>query len=107
MVKIARAGSLVDRIHGARAIPDPIASPDFEGLRVLRKKFSRGGLPADRTPEDDARIAAYRTIADLLRVLSEFRDRLARGDAVRLVMPEQTNERGRMRFEITIEERNG
>lgn len=38
-------------------------------------------------------------------MLEDFRARVARGEAVRLVMPEQTSERGRMRIEITIEER--
>ena len=89
---------------GARNV---LGTPDFEALRELRRRFARGGLPAaaERSPEDDARITAYRTISELLRVLEDFRARVARGEAVRLVMPEQTSERGRMRIEIAIEER--
>lgn len=84
-----------------------LGAPDFETLRHLRRRFARGGLPAEaeRTPEDQARIAAFRTIADLLRVLTDFRDRIARGEAVGLVMPEQKSEPGRLRIEIAIEER--
>lgn len=84
-----------------------LAAPEFEALRELRRRFACGGLPAaaERTPEEEARIVAFRSIADLLLVLTEFRDRIARGEAVRLVMPEQKSEPGRLRIEIAIEER--
>jgi hypothetical protein len=78
--------------------------PEFETLRTLRRRFAHGGLPpfAKRSPEDDARIATFATLAELLRVLREFRDRIARGEAVRLVVAEQVTEPGRMRVELVI-----
>jgi len=84
-----------------------LGAPEFETLRALRRIFARGGLPAaaERSPEDDVRIAAYTTLAELLRLLEDFRARVARGEAVRLVAAEQPSERGRMRVEIAIEER--
>lgn len=79
-------------------------APDYETLRNLRRRFARGGLPAFavRSPEDEARIATFKTISALLCVLREFRDRVARGDAVRLVVSEQTIEPGRVRVEFVI-----
>src|SRR5262249_48438998 len=79
-------------------------SPEFETLRTLRRRLAHGGLPpvAERSPEDDARIATFATLVCLLRVLREFRDRVARGEAVRLELREQTTEPGRMRVEIVI-----
>jgi hypothetical protein len=79
-------------------------SPEFETLRTLRRSFARGGLPpvAERSPEDDARIATFSTLAELLRVLREFRDRVARGEAVRLEVRELITEPSRMRVELVI-----
>jgi len=99
------AGGLVKR--AAAVACNVLGAPEFDTLRRLRRIFARGGLPAaaERSPEDDARIAAFTTIAELLRILDDFRARVARGEAVRLVAAEQPSERGRMRVEITIEER--
>lgn len=82
---------------------DVLAASELEMLRNLRRRFARGGLPpfAKRSPEDDARIAAFKTISGLLWVLREYRDRVARGEAVRLEVSE-TVEPGRMRVEVVI-----
>jgi hypothetical protein len=86
------------------AVRNVLAAPEFETLRDLRRRFARGGLPpvATRSPEDDARIAVFSTLVELLRVLREFRDRVARGEAVRLQVCEQPTEPGRMRIELVI-----
>ena len=98
-----REDTLIDRLHGAQTAPDPTASPDFEALRVLRKKFSRGGLPAVRTPEDQARIAVFYVLRALLDLLVEFARRIRRGERVGLVVNEQTSLPGRMAVEVVIE----
>lgn len=87
--------------------PDVLAAPDFQTLRTLRRAFARGGLPAAaaRSPEDEASIACFVTLAELLRVLDAFRTRIARGERVRLVMREQPTVTGTMRVEIAIEGR--
>jgi hypothetical protein len=105
-VPAVKAGSLVERIHGARAISDPTASPDFEGLRVLRRKFSRGGLPAIRAPEDDARIAVFYVVKALLDLLAELARRVQRGEPVRLLVSEQSSIPGRMTVEVRLEPAN-
>lgn len=83
---------------------DVLAAPEYGVLRELRRTFARKGHPpaAEGSAEHQARGAAYTTIAELLRVLAGFRERIARGEAVRLVVPEQKSEAGRMRVEIAI-----
>lgn len=82
---------------------DPLEAPEFAALRELRRRLSRGGLPGQRTPEDDARLAAFATLQELLLVLGEFRVRVRRGDAVRLRVLEQQSTPARMRLEVVIE----
>jgi hypothetical protein len=100
------ADSLVHDIQGTKANPDPTASADFETLRVLRRKFSRGGLPADRKPEDDARIAAFYVLKALLELLAEFSRRVRRGERLRLCTIEHPSTPGRMLVEIRVEPAN-
>lgn len=98
-----RDGLLIERIEQSRSAPDPTGSADFDLLRVARKKFSRGGLPAQRRPEDDARIAVFCVLKPLLELLAEFSRRIRRGERVRLVSKEQPRTPGRMVLEVAIE----
>jgi hypothetical protein len=86
-----------------RPTTDPLAAPEFTTLRELRRAFSIGGLPAERTPEAHARIAAFCVIGELLRLLDEFRRRIRAGQRCRLVVHEQTSEPGRLALHVTIE----
>jgi hypothetical protein len=91
----------------AKVAVDVLAAPEFSTLRKLRRLFARGGLPPhdSRSPEDDARIACFVVISDLLRVLEDFRQSIARGERVRLVVREQRTAAGWMRAEVAIEAR--
>jgi hypothetical protein len=66
--------------------PDLLASPSFRALRTLLRDFARGGLPsrAARTPEEDARLAAFHALNELVHLLDQYRRRIARGERVRL-----------------------
>ncbi|MFT3769637.1 MAG: hypothetical protein QM820_29730 [Minicystis sp.] len=79
--------------------------PELTTLRELRRAFARGGLPPmdKRTAEDCARIASFRTLEELCRVLDEFRRRVESGERCRLVEREHAIEPGRLRVEIVIE----
>ena len=100
---MSKEGALVGRMQGVQAAPDPTASADFDSLRLLRKKFSRGGLPADRTPEDDARITVFYVLRALLDLLAEFARRVRRGERLRLLVNEQPSTPGKMVIEVLIE----
>lgn len=82
-----------------------IALPEIKALRELRHALARGGLPPfdKRTPEDWARIAAFRTIFELLRLLDEYKRRTERGERCRLVEQERDRGPGRLVVEITLE----
>ena len=82
---------------------DPSATPEFAALRELRQRFSRGGLPAERAPTDDARLTAFTTIKELLRIVDVFRRRIQQGEAVRLRQVEHESSNGRVLIEIVIE----
>ncbi len=77
------------------------AIPEHAALRELRRALARGHLPGQgqRTPEDDARNAAFRTVEELLALFDELERRVERGDACRLVEHEQPREAGRMLIE--------
>src|SRR5690242_9713 len=79
--------------------------PEHAALRELRRALARGHLPGQgrRTPEDDARNAAFRTVEELLALFEELERRVERGDACRLVEREQPREAGRMVVELVIE----
>jgi len=84
-----------------------LAIPELKTLRELRRTLAYGGIPAadKRTPEDDARIAAFRAIEELLRLLDEYRRRVERGEHCRLVEREHPLEPGRLLLELAIEVR--
>jgi hypothetical protein len=82
---------------------DPLAAPEFTTLRELRRLFSKGGLPAERTPEAHARIATFCALTDLLRLLDEYRRRVRCGQRCRLRVHEQPSEPGKLSINITIE----
>lgn len=105
-MNVSKSVALVERLQGAQAAADPTASADFESLRVLRKKFSRGGLPANRTPEDDARLVVFYVLRALLDLLAEFARRVRRGERLRLVVTEQPSMPGRMVVEVLMESVN-
>ncbi len=84
---------------------DPLAAPEFTTLRDLRRIFSKGGLPAERTPEAHARIASFCVLGELLRLLDEYRRRIRAGQRCRLVVREQPSEPGRLLLDVVIEER--
>lgn len=82
-----------------------IAIPELKALRELRSALAFGGLPplARRTPEDSARIAAFRAIEELLHVLNQYRRRIESGERCRLVEREHGREPGRLLVELVIE----
>ncbi len=82
-----------------------VAIPGINVLRELRQTLARGGLPPldKRTPEDCARIASFRTILALLRLLDEFTRRVEAGEYCRLVEVERDSQPGRLLVEIQIE----
>lgn len=98
-----RIPPLEDRLAKTQAVADPLEAPEFATLRSLRRALSRGGLPSHRTPADEARLAAFMTLQELLRILDEYRVRLRRGDSVRLRVLEQQSTAAHMRVEIVIE----
>ncbi len=90
-------------VPATRSPASPLAAPEFAVLRQLRGTLARGGLPARRTPEDHARIAAFRTVAELLVLLDEYRRRVESGDRCRLVEREHDHKPGRLLIEVAIE----
>ena len=82
-----------------------LAIPEIKALRELRHVFARGGLPAPdrRTPEDHARIAAFRMLEELLRFFEQFRHRVENGERCRIVEREHPREAGRLIIELAIE----
>lgn len=98
-----RANPVVARLPPTQAPCDPTEAPELATLRTLRRALSRGGLPARRTPADEARLAAFITVQELLRVLDDLRVRLRRGEDVHLRVLEQQSTADHMRVEIVIE----
>lgn len=80
---------------------DPLTSPEFAALRAVHWSLSQGGLPAvaERTAADEARIAAFFAIQELLHLLEDFHRACMRGDPCHLVV----NDRGRTRDRVIIE----
>ena len=85
---------------------NPLASESFRALRELRTEFGRGGLPPRerRTPEDDARIAAYFVLRETTHILDQFRRAVEEGRPGRLVVSEHGRQLGKVVIEITIED---
>ena len=79
--------------------------PGLVMMRELRRLLAAGGLPpADkRTPEDWARIAGFRVLEELLRLLDDYRRLIERGVRCRLIERAHVREVGRMVIEIVLE----
>lgn len=88
--------------HGATE--NLLTAPEFSALRALRRALARGGLPpvSRRRPHDEARIAAFFTVQQLLHILEEFRKACARGEAVRLAVSETGMSPTRVHMTIAI-----
>lgn len=103
------AASSITPARGARRVvdapPDPIAGEDFRTLRELRDAFALGGLPqqGERTATDEARIAAFFVLQELLHLLVQFRRAVEQGKLPRLVVSEHGRQLGRVVIEIRIE----
>ncbi|APR77542.1 Hypothetical protein A7982_02889 [Minicystis rosea] len=84
--------------------PRLLGAPAFHALRDVLRAFARGGMPsrASRTPDEDARLAVFQTLNELVLVLDQFRRRAERGEAVRLLVTERAREMGRAMVEIAI-----
>lgn len=84
--------------------PDPLGFPELASLQALRRVLSRGGLPpqSNRSPADEARIAAFFTLQELLHILTEFRNARAHGAPCHLAVSENGRSPGRLTIEITI-----
>ena len=86
--------------------PNPIAGVAFRALRELRFDFGRGGLPPrdHRSPEDEARIAAFCVLQELIHILDQFRRATEQGEPRRLVVSEHGRQLGKVIIEIAIED---
>jgi hypothetical protein len=84
---------------------NPIASALFRALRDLRAEFGRGGLPPKdrRTPEDEARLAVFCVLQELVHILDQFRRAVEQGEHCRLAISEHGRQLGKVVIEITIE----
>lgn len=82
-----------------------VTFPELSALREVRRDLARGGLPPveRRTPEEHARIAAYRAVEELLHFIERYRRRVERGEQVRIAEREHPREPGKMTIELTIE----
>jgi hypothetical protein len=85
---------------------DPLDAPEFATLRALRRLFSHGGLPPQdsRSAQDDARIASFFTLQELLYILGEFRKAHLRGARCRLAVSENGRSQDRITIDIAIVE---
>jgi hypothetical protein len=83
---------------------DPLGFPELASLQHLRRLLSRGGLPPQsrRSPADEARIAAFFTLQELVHILTEFRKARLRGEECHLAVSENGRSTGRITIEITI-----
>ena len=90
----------------ARATVSRVSIPELSLLRNMRGDLARGGLPplSKRGPEDHVRLAVYRTLLELLRLIDEYRRRVENGERCLLVEREQRPERGRLVLEFAIVE---
>jgi hypothetical protein len=68
--------------------------------------FGRGGLPPKdrRLPEDEARIAAFCVLQELVHILDQFRRSVEQGEHCRLVVSEHGRQIGRIAIEVTIKQ---
>lgn len=85
---------------------DPVEGRWFCDLRLLRRLVGVGGLPPrdKRTAGDEARIAAFRAVQDLVQILEDFGRLIMNGERVRLNVREHGRETRRVVIEIVIED---
>lgn len=85
---------------------DPLDAPELATLRALKRLLASGGLPpqSSRTPADEARIAAFFAVQELLHILDEFRNAHLRGARCRLVVSENGRSPGKVTIEIALVE---
>lgn len=83
---------------------DPLDSQEFATLRTLKRLLAHGGLPPQscRTPADEARIAAFFTLQELLHILNEFRNAHLRGARCRLAVSENGRSPGKVTIDIEL-----
>lgn len=94
------------RSGGEGSSRDPIAGKVFRSLRDLRADLGRGGLPprAQRTPEDDVRIAVFCALQELVYILEQYRLAVEQGQPRRLVVSEHGRQLDKAIIEIAIED---
>lgn len=82
-----------------------VAIPEIEALRELRRALACGGIPPldKRTPSDCARIAAFYTVLDLVRLLEAFKSRFEGGERCRIVEVRRSHELRRFAIEFAID----
>jgi len=87
-----------------RPPPDPLASRGFAFLRAVAWSLAQRGLtPASaRTPADEARIATFFALGELLRLLEAFRGACVRGEPARLTVAIRRRSRRHVTVEIEI-----
>jgi hypothetical protein len=98
---IHSAASSADISSSSR--PRLLAAREFATLRDLRQVFARGGLRSERTPHHDVRLASFRVVVELLRLLEEFRRRIEEGERCRIVEREHARRPGQFVLEFMIE----
>lgn len=83
---------------------DPPGFPDLVSLYTLSRLLSRGGLPPRSrcSPADEARIAAFFTLQELLHILTEFQRAHLRGADCHLEVSENGRSPGRITIEVAI-----
>jgi len=83
---------------------NPIGSEPFRALRELRKVFGSGGIPPkeQRTSEDEARIAAFCALQEIVHILDQFRRSIEKGERCHLVVSEHGRQLGRVVIELAI-----
>jgi hypothetical protein len=85
---------------------DPIAGRWFHDLCLLRRLVGVGGLPQrdTRTPGDEARIAVFYAVQELIRLLEIFGRLTTNGERARLNVREHGREPRRATIELWIED---
>lgn len=85
-------------------IPNPLEAPEFTTIRLLQRAFLSGGIPplSMQTAEDEARIAAFFVLHQLMHILEQFREACAWGERVRLMIHEHGRSPTRIVLEIAI-----
>lgn len=85
---------------------DPLTGRWFNDLRLLVRLVGVGGLPPRdrRTPADEARIAVFYALQELIHLLEIFGRLTTNGERVRLNVREHGREPHRVVIELWIED---